>query len=90
MLTAQFAFFASLLIGAYICTKIEMMRLNGTKIPFYGFASTVMATKHCQDMQTKLTYFFMLLAKGSVFLLLYLVFFTFFAYTEVETEGRVY
>lgn len=62
---------AALLVGSYLSFLIDCLKLYGTKIPCYGYLSTVIFTEKLGRFSLLLYYIFLLLMKGLVYLALF-------------------
>ncbi len=73
MVVNDFAFVGALVTGSIISFWIDKIPLWGTKVPLYGYCSTVVFTEHNHEASIWSNYITLLLLKGVVYLCLFLL-----------------
>lgn len=74
MIVKDYAFIGALLSGSIINFWIDKIPLWGTKIPLYGYCSTVVFTEQNHETSVWMNYITLLFLKGLIYLFLFLLF----------------
>lgn len=72
MIVNDYALVGALVTGSLISFWIDKIPLWGTKVPLYGYCSTVVFTEHNHEASVWSNYVILLLIKGIVYLSLFL------------------
>ena len=72
MIINDYALIGALVTGSLISFWIDQIPLGGTKIPLYGYCSTVVFTEHNHETSILFDYMVLLFLKGAVYLCLFL------------------
>lgn len=72
MIVNDYAFVGALVTGSLISFWIDKIPLWGTKVPLYGYCSTVVFTERSHEASVWSNYLTLLLLKGIVYLGLFL------------------
>jgi|GEM_PF-5472318 len=72
MVINDYAFLGSLAAGSLISFWIDQIPMGGTKIPLYGYCSTVVFTENNHETSILVDYAVLLLLKGVVYMCLFL------------------
>ncbi len=73
MIVNDYAFVGALISGSLISFWIDKIPLWGTKVPLYGYCSTVVFTEHNHEASIWSNYMILILLKGVVYLSLFLL-----------------